>query len=166
MAGQEADFVERFGRAALGDAHVVQRYLLSDEANGVSLRRSVSAARENARSIREVVSQEVWQVINELHVFLESDEAEALMTHDLDALYARVQRATQLGLGLLRSTMLHDAPLDYIWLGVLLERASASRRGCSTSSTTRSSPRVRHTPSSRRPCGCRCCARAPASRRS
>jgi uncharacterized alpha-E superfamily protein len=128
VAGQEADFVARFGRAALGDAEVVQRYLLNDEDNWVSLRRSVAAARENARSIREVVSHEVWQVVNELHVFLGSEEADALVVNDLDALYARVQRATQLGLGLLRSTMLHDAPLDYIWLGVLLERVSQTAR--------------------------------------
>jgi uncharacterized alpha-E superfamily protein len=128
VSGQEADFVARHGRAALGDAAVVQRYLVSDGDNPVSLRRSVAAARENARSVREVVSLEVWQVVNELHVFLGSEEAEAMTAHDLDALYARVQRATQLGLGLLRSTMLHDAPLDYIWLGVLLERVSQTAR--------------------------------------
>jgi uncharacterized alpha-E superfamily protein len=128
VAGQEADFVVRHGRGALGDAELVQRYLVSDPDNPVSLRHSVAAARENARSIREVVSLEVWQVVNELHVFLGSDEAEAMFVHDRDALYARVQRATQLGLGLLRSTMLHDAPLDYIWLGVLLERVNQTGR--------------------------------------
>jgi uncharacterized alpha-E superfamily protein len=128
VAGQEADFVGRFGRPALGDAKRVQRYLVRDEDNPVSLRRSVAAARENARAVREVVSLEVWQVVNELHVFLTSDDAEAMVEHDLDALYARIQHATQLALGLMRSTMLHDAPLDYIWLGVLLERVSQTAR--------------------------------------
>jgi uncharacterized alpha-E superfamily protein len=128
VAGQEADFVERHGRAALGDAELVQRYLASDADNPVSLWRSVGAARDNARSIREVVSLEVWQALNELHVFIESGEADTMFLHDRDALYARVQRATQLALGLLRSTMLHDAPLDYIWLGVLLERLSQTAR--------------------------------------
>jgi uncharacterized alpha-E superfamily protein len=128
VAGQEKDFVARHDRAALGDSELVQRYLVSDDENPVSLRRSVAAARENARSIREVVSLEVWQVINELHVFFGQGEAEAMFLHDRDALYARVQRSTQLGLGLLRSTMLHDAPLDYIWLGVLLERVSQTGR--------------------------------------
>lgn len=128
VAGQEADFVARFGREALGDPAVVQRYLVSDEDNPVSLRRSVAAARENARSIRDVVSLEVWQIVNELQIFLRSEEADALVAQDLDTLYVRVQRATQLGLGLMRSTMLHDAPLDYIWLGVLLERISQTAR--------------------------------------
>jgi len=128
VAGQEKDFVARHGREALGDSERVQHYLVSDPDNPVSLRRSVAAARENARSIREVVSLEVWQVVNELHVFLGDGEAESMFQHDRDALYARVQRSTQLGLGLLRSTMLHDAPLDYIWLGVLLERVSQTGR--------------------------------------
>ncbi len=124
VSGQEEDFVARFGTRALGDGRAVQRYLARDDENPVSLGRSIAAARENARSIREVVSLELWQVVNELHVFFRSDEAEAMFTNDKDALYARVQRATQLGLGLLRSTMLHDAPLDFTWLGVLLERVS------------------------------------------
>jgi uncharacterized alpha-E superfamily protein len=128
VSGQEADFVARHGRDALGDAETVQRYLVDDDDNPVSLGRSVAAARENARSVREVVSLEVWQVVNELHVFLGSDEARGMCDDDLDALYARVQRATQLVLGLMRSTMLHDAPLDYIWLGVLLERVSQTAR--------------------------------------
>jgi uncharacterized alpha-E superfamily protein len=128
VSGQEADFVSRFGLDALGDAKTVQRYLTLDPDNPVSIRRSIEAARENARSIREVLSLEVWQVINELHMFLGSDEAAAMHEHDLDALYARVQRATQLSLGLMRSTMLHDTPLDFVWLGMLLERVSQTAR--------------------------------------
>jgi uncharacterized alpha-E superfamily protein len=128
VSGQEADYVERFGPSALGDAEIVQRYLARDKENPVSLTRSISAARENARSIRELISLDVWQVVNELYVLLISDEAETMYERDRDALYARVQRATQLALGLLRSTMLHDAPLDFVWLGVLLERVSQTAR--------------------------------------
>ena len=39
-----------------------------------------------------------------------------------------MRRATQLALGLLRSTMLHDDALDFVWLGVLLERVSQTAR--------------------------------------
>jgi uncharacterized alpha-E superfamily protein len=128
VSGQEEDYVARFGRDALGDAELVQDYLTRDEKNSVSLIRSIGAARENARSIREVISLEVWQAVNELHVFLASEESRAMYEGDRDALYARVQRSTQLGLGLLRSTMLHDAPLDFVWLGVLLERVGQTAR--------------------------------------
>jgi uncharacterized alpha-E superfamily protein len=128
VSGQVEDYVARFGTRALGDGRTVQRYLARDDDNPVSLGRSIAAARENARSIREVLSLEVWQVVNELHVFYRSDEAEAMFAQDKDALYARVQRATQLGLGLLRSTMLHDTPLDFVWLGAMLERVSQTAR--------------------------------------
>jgi uncharacterized alpha-E superfamily protein len=43
-------------------------------------------------------------------------------------MYRHVRQMTQLCLGLLRSTMLHDEPLDFIWLGVLLERVSQTAR--------------------------------------
>jgi uncharacterized alpha-E superfamily protein len=128
VSGQEADFLARFGRNALGDAETVQRYVARDEANAVSVRTSIAAARENARSIREVLSREVWETVNELYVLLGSTEGAAMYDRDRDALYAHVQRSTQLSLGLLRSTMLHDAPLDFIWLGVLLERVSQTAR--------------------------------------
>jgi uncharacterized alpha-E superfamily protein len=39
-----------------------------------------------------------------------------------------VRRSTQLSLGLLRSTMLHDETLDFMWLGVLLERVNQTAR--------------------------------------
>ena len=42
--------------------------------------------------------------------------------------YRRVRQAAQLFLGLIRSTMLHDTPLDFIWFGVLLERVSQTAR--------------------------------------
>lgn len=128
VSGQEQDFVERFGREALGVEEQVQHYLARDPENGVSLRCSIAAARENARSIRDVVSLEVWQIVNELHLFFLSSEADAMYQTDKDALYLRVRQSTQLALGLLRSTMLHDTPLDFIWLGVLLERLGQTAR--------------------------------------
>lgn len=128
VSGQEADYIARVGEKDLGNAEKVQQYLLRDLDNPVSLVRSVAGARENARSIREVVSLEVWQTINALHVFLASEEATQLYEGARDELLTHVHRSTQLALGLLRSTMLHDAPLDFIWLGVLLERVSQTAR--------------------------------------
>ncbi len=99
-----------------------------DEQNGVSLARSVIGARWNARSIREVLSLEAWEATNELHLWMASSEAQQLYARERDAFYQHVRRMTQLTLGLLRSTMLHDEPLDFLWLGVLLERVSQTAR--------------------------------------
>jgi uncharacterized alpha-E superfamily protein len=133
VSGEEAGFRDRLAggqddHRAWGDAELVQRFMVWDELNGSSLGRSIVGARWNARSIREVLSLEAWEVVNELHLWIGSDVARARYAQERDAFYQHVRRATQLTLGLLRSTMLHDEPLDFIWLGVLLERVSQTAR--------------------------------------
>lgn len=128
VAGESDAFRARFDDAALDDGEQVQRYLVWDEGCGVALQRTISAARENARSIREVLSGEVWEAINELHLWLGNGAAQSEWHEHRDGFYRRIRRATQLCLGLLRSTMLHDTALDFIWLGVLLERVGQTAR--------------------------------------
>ncbi|CAN5920336.1 alpha-E domain-containing protein [soil metagenome] len=132
VSGEEDEFNKRVAdndddHAAWGDGEVVQRFMVWDEDNGVSLARSVSGARWNARSIREVLSLEAWETVNELHLWMR-DPAPTTYAQHREAFYQHVRRSTQLALGLLRSTMLHDEPLDFMWLGVLLERVNQTAR--------------------------------------
>jgi uncharacterized alpha-E superfamily protein len=128
IAGEEAPVRARFGDTAFDDGELVQNYLVWEEECNCSLRRSVAAARENARSIREVLSGEVWEAINELHLWLGGKDAERDWELQRDAFYRHVRQSSQLSLGLLRSTMLHDQALDFIWLGMLLERIGQTAR--------------------------------------
>jgi uncharacterized alpha-E superfamily protein len=128
VSGKEAEFIERFGTEAAGDAEEVQRYLTWDEANASSIRRSARAARENARSIREVVSLEAWEAINELYLWLESGAARAEYDHGRYGFYRHIRHMTQLCQGVLSATMLHDMPLDFISLGMHLERVGQTAR--------------------------------------
>ena len=128
VSGEEERFRERFGENAQGDGEIVQRYVAWDEENGASLLRSIGGARWNARQIREVVSLEAFEAINELYVWTSQDAARAEYEAHRWGFYRHVRNGTQLCLGLLRSTMLHDTPLDFIWLGVLLERVSQTAR--------------------------------------
>lgn len=123
VAGEE----DAYGGGEL-DGEPVQRFMVWDETNGVSLFRSITGMRWNARSIREVLSLEAWEAVNELHLWIGSDAAETSYANHRDDFYHHVRRGTQLTLGLLRSTMLHDEPLDFVWLGVLLERVSQTAR--------------------------------------
>jgi uncharacterized alpha-E superfamily protein len=127
VSGEEAAFAARFGEK-WDDGEIVQRFMVWDDGNGVALSHAVTGARWNARSIREVLSAEAWEAVNELHLFMASDGATAQYTHQREAFYQQVRRSTQLTLGLLRSTMLHDEPLDFVWLGVLLERVNQTAR--------------------------------------
>jgi len=136
VSGEREHFFEQHGEGADGEGEVVERYMTWDEDNLASIRRSVAAARENARSIREVVSLEGWEATNELHLWMsgvgEGGSAglggPATYERDRFGFYRHVRRGVQLVLGLLRSTMLHDAPLDFIWLGVMLERVGQTAR--------------------------------------
>lgn len=128
VSGQFPDFIERFGDPAAGSGDVVQRYMTWAPENPVSIRNSIWGARESARSIREVLSLDIWQATNELYLWFVSEEAQKLYTNDRDEIYRQVRRSTQLNLGLVRSTMLHDTPMDILWLGVLLERIGQTAR--------------------------------------
>lgn len=133
VSGEEARFLTRIAddddeHPAWGDGEIVQRFLVWDEDSGVSLARSIQGMRWNARSIREVLSHEAWEAVNELHLWMDGDVAKASYAQQRDTFYQHVRRGTQLALGLLRSTMLHDDSLDFIWLGVLLERVSQTAR--------------------------------------
>jgi uncharacterized alpha-E superfamily protein len=128
VSGQYPDFAARFGAEAAGNGEVVQRYMTWAPENPVSVRNAIRAARESARSIREVLSLDIWHATNELYLWFASEEASTQYLHDRDEVYKHVRRSTQLNLGLVRSTMLHDTPMDLLWLGVLLERVGQTAR--------------------------------------
>jgi uncharacterized alpha-E superfamily protein len=127
VSGESDSFHQHFGEGPIADGDVVERYLVWDERCWVTLSRSVGAARENARAIREVLSGEVWETMNELHLYIQ-DQGRETFEHHRDDFYRKVRQMTQLVLGLMRSTMLHDTALDFVWLGVMLERTNQTAR--------------------------------------
>jgi uncharacterized alpha-E superfamily protein len=127
-AGETEAFRAHHGEAAAEDGDLVEEYLTWHEANLSSLIRSVGAARENARSIREAVSLETWEAVNQLHLWLHSPQAREEYDERRWDFYKHLRDGARLCLGLCDSTMLHDTPLDFIHLGALLERASQTAR--------------------------------------
>ena len=115
--------------AAWGDGEVVQRFMVWDEDNGVlarplDRRRARGTRARSARCCRSRPGRRSTSCT----CGCASDGARgAVRARTATAFYRHVRRATQLTLGLLRSTMLHDEPLDFIWLGVLLERVEPDR---------------------------------------
>jgi uncharacterized alpha-E superfamily protein len=128
VSGEHDAFVERYGAEATGDGEVVQRYMTWSEDNQVSLATSIRCARESARIIRDALSMDVWEEINELYLWFRRDTTERMYWENREQMYRDARRSTQLCLGLVRSTMLHDTPMSFLWLGVMLERIGQTAR--------------------------------------
>jgi uncharacterized alpha-E superfamily protein len=127
-AGEQDRFPELCGADAMGQGEVVQRYLSFDTRVPVSLVRSVGAARENARSMREVISLEAWETLNALHLYLQGPRARDDYEYERYTFFRKVRREVQLCTGMLRASMLHDQPLHFVFLGLHLERVGQTAR--------------------------------------
>lgn len=128
VSGEKQRFAETNGEEAMGDGERVQRYLALDEDNPVSIVSTIASGRDNARSIREVISLEVWETINELYLWSRSQAAHDEYETNRYGFYRRIRHAIELCRGLLQSTLLHDDPLAFIELGIMLERAGQTAR--------------------------------------
>lgn len=128
VAGEEEPFCEKYGRDALGNGEVVQEYMTWNRENMVSLLSSVRAARNCGRAIRDQLSLEAWEETNELYLWLSRESTQKLYAENREEFYRGVRRSTQLILGLVRSTMLHEDPMRFLWLGAMLERVGQTAR--------------------------------------
>lgn len=128
VAGEEEPFSKLHGGDALGDGELVQEYLTWSQESMVSITRSVKSARHCSRAIRDQLSLDVWEEINELFLWIGDPAARTLYEDNRDEFYRHVRTRTQLILGLMRSTMLHEDPLNFLWAGVMLERVGQTAR--------------------------------------
>lgn len=119
---------ERFPEEARADGIKVQEFLVWDRANPVGVLSSVYWARQNALAIRDVISLEVWTVINELWHWLRGGQGRRLYRRDPDGFYRRICDSAAMVYGICVSTMLHEHPLDFMQLGMALERAGQTAR--------------------------------------
>ena len=128
VVGQEEHFVETVGAGSLEDAEAVQEYLVWSDAHPSSLYSSLRFARENARTIREVISVETWESVNELWIWFRSRQAKRLFRTERDAFYRKLCSHCMQIHGICYSTMLHDDPFTFMKLGRALERVGQTGR--------------------------------------
>jgi uncharacterized alpha-E superfamily protein len=128
VIGQERQFTELTPRAQMDDGEVVQQYLTWNEDNPSSILSSLRGARENARTIREVVSLEMWETLNELWVWMREPAARRLYDVDRHEFYTHLRDQCLLFHGTAEATMLHEHPFEFMRLGTALERAQQTAR--------------------------------------
>jgi len=128
VTGQEEDFLARFGEEAFDDGETVQQYLTWDEQEGASIYSGLQSARENARTVRETMSVEMWEAINAAWLWLGSPEARRLYETERDAFYDHLSKECMLFHGICYSTMLHDEAFVFMKLGRAVERVGQTAR--------------------------------------
>ena len=121
--GDAAEFAKRYGSAT---QHNVIQFLTFDDKNVNSICSCLRAARENARSVREIISSEMWEQVNQFYLMLNS--AAAGSRSDPQDLLASVKMAGQLFTGVTDATMTHNESWEFCRLGRMLERADKTSR--------------------------------------
>jgi uncharacterized alpha-E superfamily protein len=120
--GDAAKFAKRYGTATQRN---VIHFLTFDQENVNSIRSCLRGARENARSVREIISSEMWEQLNEFYLMVNSAAADAADPQDL---FASVRRAGHLFAGVTDATMTHNESWHFCRLGRMLERADKTSR--------------------------------------
>lgn len=113
---------------AQADERSVIRFLVIDSANPGSILNSLAMARENARTIRDIMPREAWEQINELYITARDNAQGALTQRRRDQYLRSIIRGAQTITGLLAGTMTHDEGYDFMRLGRNLERADMTTR--------------------------------------
>ena len=101
----------------------VTEFLTFNRKNPESIVSCLFSARENARMIRDQISAELWEALNEMYLFLKSGTAKQTWDEGTYAFYRRILKESYLVQGLMQATMPQDDRYAFVMLGRLLERA-------------------------------------------
>ena len=126
ITGDTAGFEKRYGTAAT-QQNVVQ-FLTFDPDNVNSILSCLRAARENARSVREIISSEMWEQLNEFYLLVNSAAANVSSLKDPHELFASVKMSSHQLAGVTDATMTHNEGWHFSRLGRQLERADKTSR--------------------------------------
>ena len=120
-----ADFRSRY--SSVSERNVI-RWVLAEEVNPSSLVSSLRAARENARTVREVLPSESWELVNDLFWSAREAAESATARKSRQGYLDQVVLKSQQFAGMLHNTMSHREPFQFLMLGMLLERMDMTSR--------------------------------------
>ena len=118
---------QRFNQAyPAGTPGDVLRFLLHDRDNPNSIVSCIAIARENARQIRDVITSEMWEQLNDLHWSLQTGEA--IWSEPVQEQLRIIRRGCQMVYGITDATLSRDVSWLFSQLGRLIERADKTSR--------------------------------------
>ena len=123
--GDHEAFVGRYGKATKDN---VLHFLVADHENANSILTCLLGARENARSVREMISSEMWEQVNRFYLMVKDAVTGGMSSHSLHAFLGEVKAESHLLWGITDATMSHGEGWHFARLGRLLERADKTSR--------------------------------------
>ncbi len=123
--GDADDFAQRYGRAH--QENVIQ-FLTFDAQNPNSILSCLRAARESARTVREIISSDMWLQLNKAYIMANhaaNNPRTLASQHDF---LTEVKMASHLFSGVTNATMTHEEAWHFCRLGRMLERADKTSR--------------------------------------
>src|SRR5690606_20152180 len=117
--GDEKLFAERYGEPT---RESVLRFLTFDRSSPNSILSSLARARENARTVREVISSDMWEQINKSYLAVRDASATSAALQTPHDFFSSVKQASQLFVGITYLTMTHNEAWHFARLGRLVER--------------------------------------------
>jgi uncharacterized alpha-E superfamily protein len=109
------------------NAQHVTDFLVFNRQNSSSIISSIGLARENARSIIESISSEMWEQLNNLYHYLQSVTPQQVH-NDPYSFYKEIKNASHLFQGITDNTFSRNEGWDFVQIGKYLERADNSAR--------------------------------------
>jgi len=110
------------------DSRSVTDFLALDLKNPESILSCVFAAREHARMIRDQISIEMWQTINELYLFLKDRSAADVWRAGPYDFFQEIKRHSHLFQGLTDATYSRSEGWEFIQFAKWIERADKTTR--------------------------------------
>ncbi len=123
-SGDTEVFKERYG-AATQDS--VIEFLAYDTENPNSIYSCLTSARENARSVRETISSEMWAQVNSMYLQVQS-QREMPDPEWLPEVFRSIRLGSHMFQGVTDATMSHSEAWHFVRLGRKLERADKTSR--------------------------------------
>src|SRR5215510_10233122 len=118
-------FTKHYGQATRQN---VIHFLTFDAENPNSILSCVRAARENARTIREIISSEMWLQLNKFYLMVTAAAENSSAHANPHEFFTEVKNANHLFNGITAATMTHGEPWHFFHMGRMLERADKTSR--------------------------------------
>ncbi len=93
-----------------------------------SIKSCLTAARENARSVREVIPSEIWETVNKLYLEVAGKGTSSKAFKNPHKFYSDIKMASHLIIGIAYTTLSRGEAWHFAQLGRYLERADKTSR--------------------------------------